>query len=63
VGGILPARELRQLALLLPDAAQLVGDVVHAGIAHVALQLSEALRRLVLQRERVRVELLQVAGK
>jgi hypothetical protein len=40
-----------------------IGDVMHAGVAHVALQLDEALRRRVLQRERVRVEFLQVARK
>jgi len=68
---VLPRRDLRQLAprgadreelvllaLLLSDAFELVGDVVHAGLAHVALELGEALGRLALDRERVRVELL-----
>jgi hypothetical protein len=49
--------QLILLALLLGDAPQLLGNVLHAGLAHVALHLGEAFHRLPLHGERVRVEL------
>ena len=74
VAGVLPGRDLRQLAaggadgeqlvllaLLAADALELVGDVIHAGIAHVALELGEPFGGFALQDQRVRVELLEVS--
>src|SRR5438477_140891 len=48
------------LLLLFADLLELVGDVVQADVAHEALELDEALERLALDRERVRVEIDQV---
>ena len=66
---VFPRRDLRQLALggaegerlvllllLAADALEFLGEVVDAGVAHETLELDEALERLALDRERVRVQ-------
>ena len=75
VPGVFPARVGRQiaasgaereqlelLALLAADLLELVRDVVHARVAHEALELGKALRRFALERNRARVQLRQVSG-
>src|SRR5258708_10212735 len=70
VPGVFPAGELRHLALggaqrkglvllllLAADLLELVGDVVEPDVPHETLQLDEALERLALARQRLRVEI------
>ena len=73
VPGVFPLGERREIALggadgerlvllllLAADALELVGDVVVADVAHVALELDEALERIALDGERVHIEFDQV---
>src|SRR5258708_16753324 len=70
VPGVFPVGELRHLALggaqrqgfvllllLAADLLELLGDVVEPDVAHEALELDEALERLALDRQRMRVEI------
>ena len=45
------------LLLFLADLLELVGQVIHAGVAHEALELDEPLVRLALDGERVGVQI------
>jgi hypothetical protein len=54
--------QLVLLALLLADALELLGQVIHPGIAHAAREQLETRGRLALEDERVRIEVWEGAG-